>query len=413
MKKILLITLAVVLILVGGIWLYLFIFGAPESSQELFADLGFGSSPAPTEFTNDFIREDFPIEEVETGIDSNNSLNLLTLRPVAGATIVGTSTDKQVVRYVERGTGQIYEIDLANNNETLLSDAAIAQATQATWSNNGNLVVIESGNSTNPQVQLLTWHENTASGTNTQGQFIATDIAPDAFGFAFSEDNKNLFYLRTDGDGSLGYSYPVATNKPTVTFTLPFISPAVEWGSRPLIYNRPGEQQTGYAYRLVGGELESAGKGGEALVAKAFYNDGAILSTVHDGLLKGTYYSDSDTFEVALAALPEKCASGSNESYQMFCAYPFEQSGDLPTNWYKGTVNLQDYLWSIDIDPTSPNRGVASLVSDFTSEAGVTIDVIDMSTDYTKTRLLFTDKHTNALWMYDTALRNTANTIPN
>ena len=406
MKKILLITLAIVLILVGGIWLYLLLFGAPESSQEFFADLGFGSATAPTEFTNDSVPNDFAPVALETGIDTKKALNLLTLRPVAGAVIVGTSTDKQTVRYVERGTGQIYEIDLAANKETLLSDTTFAQATKATWSNNGTSVVIESGSPTSEQVQLLTWEKDSnASSTNQEGQFTASEIAPDAYAFAFSNDNKNLYYLRSDRDGSLGYSYSLATNKPTLTFSLPFIAPAVEWTKIPLVYNRPGEKQAGYAYRLVSGELESAGAGGEALVAKAFYDKGGVLSKVVDGLLRGAYVG-SDNFDLAIPAIPEKCVSGTTDEQKMYCSYPIEQSGNLPTDWYKGTAKLQDYLWSIDLAESSPSRGTALLISDLTNESGQNIDATDMSTDYTHTRLLFRDKYTHSLWMYDTTLRN-------
>ncbi len=405
MKKILLITLAIVLTIVGGIWLYLFLFGAPTSSQEFFADLGFGSATAPTEFTNDFVRDDFEPVDIQTGVDTKKALNLLTLRPVAGAVIVGTSTDTQTVRYVERGTGVIYEIDIAANNEISLSDNAIAQATMATWSNDGNSVVIESGNSTNKQVQLLSWHKNTnASGTSEQGQFISFDLAPDSYNFSFSEDGKNLYYLRSDNDGSFGYSYALATNKPTLTFSLPFIAPAVEWTDTPLVYNRAGEKQTGYAYRLVGGELESAGGGGESLVAKAFYDKGSVLSSVTDSGLRGIYIGNNN-FDVAIPAIPEKCVTGAKNSPKIFCAYPITQTGNLPTDWYKGTTKLQDYLWSINLDESSPDRGTAVLVSDLTSESGQVIDVIGMSTDYTHSRLLFRDKYTHALWMYDTNLK--------
>ena len=402
MKKILLITLAVVLIIVGGIWFYLFIFGAPASSQEFFADLGFGSSIQPTQFDPNNFQNDVLVEDVTTGIDETKALNLLTIRPVAGAVVVGTSTDHQVVRYMERGTGQIREIDLASNNERLLSDIVVAQTTQATWSHDGTQVVVESGNTTNKQVQLLSWQKDTGvSDISEQGQFISTELAPDAYDFAFSDDTKNLYYLRTDAKGSFGYSYSLTTHKPTVIFSLPFIAPNVEWTDVPLIFNRPDEKQDGYAYRLVKGDLQSAGPGGESLVAKAFYNTGSVLSSVIEGSLRGIY-SGNKKFDVAIPAIPEKCVSGSNESKKIFCAYPIEQTGNLPTDWYKGVTKLQDYLWTIDVDENSPNRGTASVISDFTSESGQIIDAVAMDIDETFTRLIFRDKYSHALWMYDT-----------
>jgi len=409
MKKILLITLAVVLILVGGIWFYLFLFGAPESSQEFFADLGFGSATTPTEFTTDFTSENFEPATIQTGLDAKKALNLLTLRPVAGAVIVGTSTEHQTVRYVERGTGQIYEIDLRANQETLLSDTAIAQATKATWSDSGQLVVIESGQSTNKQVQLLAWQETAdADNANIQGQFISTELAPDAYDFDFSGDDKNLFYLRSDYDGSLGYSYSLANNKATLIFSIPFIAPAVEWSNEPLVYNRPGERQTGYAYRLEGGELVPAGTGREALIAKAVYDEGVLLSGVNNGSLRGSYVG-AENFDVAIPAIPEKCVMGNPDILAIFCTYPIEPTGNLPTDWYKGTVKLQDYLWRIDLDETSANRGTAALVSDLKSESGQIIDAIGIDIDYTFSRLIFRDKYTHSLWLYDTNLANTSN----
>ncbi len=397
MKKTLIIILAVVLLLVGGVWVYLMLFGAPESGDELFADLGFGGSPAENQFERP-PREDIPADDTETDIDGSQALNLLTLGPVAGAVIVGTSSTDQVVRYVNRTNGAIAEIDLTNNTETTLQAGNTGIVKSAVWSPDGTYVVINSGTTMSEQNELMVWDEGDASSTPS---FSVRSLPADAYEFGFNDDSSELYYLRTDAEGSLAYVYDLATLESRVWFSLPFIAPAVAWSDTPLVYNRPGEGFTGYAYRYIDNQLQSVGPGGDSLTATALSDEYEILTIkLSDGRLLSYLGNTIDINQIGFTVLPEKCASHSQDDMAItFCGSPSNTVQGLPTSWYKGSVYLIDDLWTYSYQSRSAQK-----LANLQALSGQAIDVIDMSVDQTGTRLLFRDKNTNALWMYDTAV---------
>lgn len=388
MRKTILITLSVVLVLVGGIWVYLMLYGAPESTDDIFANFGFPSTPAPTfEPTTEAPVVDTEEPEV-TAVDTAQPLNQLTTRPTVGAVILGTTT--QSVRYAERGTGHLFEIDLTNNSETRLPGDTFTQVTDATWSPNGQYVVLHSGN---PLQKTITLYDLGASSTI----FEAHPLPPDANEIAFSEDSETLYFTRADIEGSIAYKYDVATSERTIWFSVPFISVGIYWGEEPVIYNLPGENYFGYTYNVVDGNLERIGFGGLELVATAV--PGGVLISKWFGNNYATNYIDNGSgigdrfFEVP--ALPEKCAIGE----KMWCAFPAQANNSYPIEWYKGRLISDDSLWLFDTE-----LGVASIEASFTALSGRNIDVIDMTADTLGTKLLFRDKTSGTLWLFDTLL---------
>lgn len=398
MKKLLLIILAVVLILVGGIWVYLMLFGAPESSDDFFTDLGFGTSETPPTFdvTPEPVNDFNPTSVQKTAIDSNSALNLVTVRPTAGAIIIGTTTINQKVRYVEKGSGIIHEINLRTNSDEILDPTGTENTHTATWSNDGRFVVLETGLGDLINNHLLEWVE-TASSSG----FESTELPPDARQFGFSSDGNTLYYIRTDNAGSLAYRYDVNTKDASVWFSVPFIAANFEWsGDVPIVYNRPGEGFDGFAYFVKNGSLVSAGPGGEALVAKKVSDSSLMITSMQNGILQTSYHDQDIPFistPSLTPVLPEKCATTYTGTTTLYCAFPSTQSGYLPTDWYKGIVVLQDNLWRVDYE-----SGLTSQISNLSNESGQVIDVVNMVTDYTGTQLLFNDKSTGALWLYDT-----------
>lgn len=387
MKKIILIVLSAALLLVMGIWAYLMIFGAPESAEELFADLGFDSTP------RDLANDTTPLDTVDTGtqIDINSKpLQQLTMRPVAGAVIVGTSTT-QTVRYVEQGIGHIYEIDLSTGNETRISGETFTRISRAVWSPNGLNVVLISEDTQEPQVLL-------GKFASSSTEFITTQLPPDAAEFGFATTSQELFYIRSDNQGSIGYDFNLDTFEVTIVASLPFIDPAVQWGTPTLVYTKPSELHTGYAYWLKNGALERASVGGQSLTAFANNDIAFVNQRLSDGTYSGTIATTdrytSDYF--GIAALPEKCAIHPTDSTVIFCAYPIvNNKGAFPNNWYKGKVTSDDYLWKVNLHGPE-----AVLLSDFNEDAGHNLDAINMVANYEGTRVTFIDKTSRTLWLY-------------
>lgn len=398
MKKAIIIILAIILILVGGIWLYLLLFGAPESTDELFSDLGFGGvssneirevEPTPDLELEDTFEDTDNVPEV---LDSSK-LKRLTTRPVAGATIVGTSTADQVVRYVEQGIGHIYEVSLPTGNERKLSGTTFSGITDAVVSPDGDYVVMIADSSLNPVVKLYYLGEE--GNLNESGGEI---LPPDTDNFSFSDDGSKIYYTRSDEQGTLGYVYTISAQAGDVIFSVPFSHIKVFWENQTIIYNKPSELHPGYVYTLdANNELQSVTNGGVALTA--FASDGhVVVNKQEDNGYRGKIVTtNGQTINSALFMLPDKCAGG--VANQIWCGGQLGPvRGSLPNDWYKGLLSFKDELWTINLD-----TGEATLAESLTDTSGTTIDITDMQSDYTETRIIFTNKNTNYLWFYDSA----------
>ena len=120
MNRKVLIGIGVVLIfIVLGVWVYLMIYGVPKNSDDVFANLGFGSGPIDDSLPPPITEEPTPTI-LDTETPDPEALRQLTVRPVAGATIFADG-DTQYIRYAERGTGHVYEINIASGNESRIS----------------------------------------------------------------------------------------------------------------------------------------------------------------------------------------------------------------------------------------------------------------------------------------------------
>lgn len=389
MKKLIIATLVVVLVLISGIWGYLLFFGAPSSVGDVFADLGLGTS-------EDRVFEPSEDQTESTGGESeivppdSKKLKLLSLRTTAGSAIIGTGTAQRVVRMVEQGTGHIYDIDPLTNKESRVSGTTYAGITNAYVSPDGNIVVLVAEKAVGRTVQLVSLVSSSSE---------ATLLPNDATEFGFSDDSNRLFYVRGDSKGSVGYAYTIETKQDRVLFTVPFRSISVLWGDEIIIYNRPGEGYPGFAY-VVGNnsQLETLSVGGDGLTV--FRAGDTVLVNRYDSEGYQAFLvreNDSDV-PLGLIAMPEKCAAGATATIIWCAESAYKGSDDLPVAWYKGLVSFTDRLTTIDV-----TRGTqqAALLS---KEANRPIDVIDMKASSDGSALVFTDKNSNTLWYFDTTV---------
>jgi hypothetical protein len=95
-----------------------------------------------------------------------------------------------------------------------------------------------------------------------------------------------------------------------------------------------------------------------------------------------------------VGTLAEKCAWQADET-RILCAAPRALSGTLPDAWYQGAVSFSDRIWSIDLE----ERLAVQLVD---PEAfGEPVDVVGLSLPEDAQVLVFTDKKSGALYLYD------------
>jgi hypothetical protein len=385
MKKSIFITIGVlIIVLVVGIWAYLFTYGAPESSDEIFARFGAGRDVETTT-----LPENTSIDVSDTSVEgAPQALKQLTTRPVAGATFVGDS-----IHYVEQGTGHIYSVDLLSGSELLMSGTTLPGAREAFFSDDGLSVAITLEDAGVMKTLVGTLEEG--------GQFTGVSLPDNARNIAFSNATGTIQYTISDEVQTVGYSYNTQREVGTQVFAIPLRDIRVLWGNPTYVYTVPSATQTGYIYRIVKNNLLFVTEGAPGL--SSFQTPSGLIVTRNSDT-KGVYSSAlTHDNKIQLQAMPlisEKCTSG--ETF-LYCAVPRSKlsSQTFPDDWFMGTVSFGDILWSIDSEASN-----AEFLVDFTEESGREMDVSHIGADKMGNRVFLINKNDNTLWLFDTTVSN-------
>ncbi len=385
MKKTIFIILGVVLlILVVGVWAYLFAFGTPKSGEDIFARFGAGND---AETTNLPEKTNIDVQDT-TPSGGPQMLKQLTTRPVAGASFASGS-----MRYVEQGTGHVYDINLSTGTETLLSGTTLPGARDAVFSPDGSYVAI---------TMLAEGKEMTLVGMLSFGTpFSGVSLQDNAENIAFVNASGTLEYTITDSQGTKGYSYSFAKNTNAEVFSLPLKDIEVLWGNPTYVYTTPTAAQTGYLYKVIKNDLHYVTEGDRGLMGFVTHN-GVVVTRVTDAGVKSFLITtDGRRVTQPLSYISEKCASG--ETF-LYCAIPKDtlNTQTFPDNWYMGVVSFEDSLWTVDTE----NQKAAVLV-DFMNESGRAMDVLKIGADREGKRVYLINKNDNTLWLFDTTLAKT------
>jgi hypothetical protein len=382
MKRTIFITLGILLtITILSVWVYLFKYGAPENSDEIFARFGVGDNAPESEEV---------IQTQETSPNTENStteapkrLRQLTTRPVAGAVFMQNN-----IRFVEQGTGHIYDIDITNGSETLVTSKTIPQTSHAVFSKTGTYVAISyySGFDTKTIVRSV-------SSTGIQNDRTILPIGASDISFTNATDTASFVVRGTEG--AVGYSYSYGNTGSQQLFALPLRDIHVLWGNPRYVYTTPTASQKGYLYTITNTGISYTTTPGIGLMAVSG-PDRTIVTKLKNNEWYSYILEDADEGKkLPLLIIPEKCASGSTTLY---CATPtnFSNPTTFPDTWYKGEMSFTDSLWRIDAAGYTFTK-----LSDFLPESGREIDVFKIGVHPDNTKVWLINKNDNSLWIFD------------
>ena len=378
----------VIIILVLGVWIYLILFGTPEKGGEIFTNLGFEISQQDTTIT-----PPAPNQPLDTLVDtqSEGALRQLTTRPIAGFAFASTSNGT-AVRYIERGTGHLYEINLTSGIETLLSGTTVPKVSEAVFSPNANTVALTSytNNQSNIFVGTL------GSNNNLTG----ISLQPGAENISFSMDNEVLYTISANGT-TLGYRHNMDTLTQTEVFSMNYSNLDVGWGNgleTTYLATKPSQELEGFIYTVINNIVTPATFSAYGL--SALFDTNYILTTfIRDGAYVSSVVSaDGIARDLPILALKEKCVFSENNANYLWCAAPIANiSTSFVEDWYKGITTSNDSLWQVNIASQS-----AQLYATPEILTGRTIDVQNIAISSTGTLLTFTNKSDQTLWLFDT-----------
>ncbi len=383
-------SIVLLIILLGGAWWYLLMNGRPASLSSINP---FGSSTS-NQFATSTATTQAQVPTAPAG-----SLRKISTTPVAGA-VVFSRDGAEFVRFVERGTGHIFEVAAATGATTRITGTTIPRTTRAIWSPAGSRVVLVTETASDEERLFAGSIEKTDQGNAPgEGTLSTIELDPTARNVTFASTSDSIYYTTPTAQGSTGYSQNLKTNARTVRFTSPLRDITTTWGSEadaslPIIaYTTPTAQQLGYAYVGTGFTRLVGGLRGLMVIPTPNHR---ILSYAQSNSL----ISRTDTLDgtaLAIPVFPEKCAADPTRSTTLWCGAPLGLApGGYPDLWYQGAVSFDDSIWKLDI--ASGNATLVSVPSQDVKEA---IDVTDMHTSSDGTLLIFINKKDGALWLQE------------
>ena len=235
-----------IILLILGMWVYLFLNGAPTNTQEVFTNLGIATSTATTRVED--------IQGLGAGdtklAPQSSALQQLTTKAVAG---FGFSEENpNIIAYAERGTGHIYKINTSSGVQEQISVVTIPQTTQAVFSPNIEAVAITVYTQQGIEVTVGTFTLGNTTLRTAKLPLGATNLA-------FKDDATLYFTLEKDGT-TVGYTYSLKTDTESVLFTAPFTDARMLWGATIAdisIQTKPSQYLEGYIYKITNGRLSA------------------------------------------------------------------------------------------------------------------------------------------------------------
>jgi len=389
MNRAVFITIGIVIILLTlGVWIYLMLFGTPKETGEVFTNLGFDLGQQQTT-----VAPPLSNQPLDTLVDTQSSekLRQLTTRPVAGFAFATTTKNEPTIRYVEKGTGHVYEINLKIGEEKTLSVTTVPKVVKATFSPNKNTIAFVSYENYITKVFVGSFdRDQTVSGI---------DLEPGAENITFTE-NEELLYTIAKNGSTKGYKHNLFKQVRSEQFSFNYENIDISWGKgidKTYITTKPAHTHKGYIYSIRNNILTPVIP---ALYGLTTFNNNTytIASYVQQSSYISAAVDSKGSFSILpILTLKEKCTFDSYSDSHLWCAAPTEASdGAFIENWYKGIKTSQDHLWLVSI-----TDGSAQLYGNLKKLSGRTLDVKDIQINTIGNALAFINKLDDTLWLFD------------
>lgn len=318
--------------------------------------------------------------------------------PVAGAVIFANKDKREMIRYVDRASGHIYEVNPENLIKTEIENTTAPKVYDALWKADGSGVIIRtlaSDEDTIKNTSLLLVPPK-ATTTGAEYSVAATDLRGSITSPVLS--GTSLAYVLKD-TGTIGIS-GFGGEKPTSVYTSAFTEWQLDWaGANLALTTNASRTADGFAYLLnvKSGSLTKILGPLTALTTKTSPDGSRIVYSYIAST--GTSFNVENiktktTSPVLPVTLPEKCTWSAKKASVLYCGTPLGGVGaGEPDDWYRGVTHFADQIWKFDVD-----TGVAALLVEPKKAFGQSLDVINPEVSPNEDYLLFMNKTDLSLW---------------
>lgn len=314
--------------------------------------------------------------------------------PVAGEVILlnGTST---TVRYVDRATGHIYDVNLSTGEKVKISNQTMPKIYEAYFRQDGGAVLIRSLKDDSDIVEnislTLTQPKETGEPYGISSTLFRGDISSVAVG-----SGDNLFFALRDSQSIISSTF--SSTKTKTLLTSPFTSWNLKSNGDNLIVNTKASAGiSGYSYSINNGGLTKILGPLNGLITTPNDSNKSVLFSYADGgkiKLFVKNLTSNSFYEISPTSLAEKCVWGKKNINLVFCGAPTEEIGpNEPDSWYLGITSFSDRIWRFDTKTET-----AQVLVEPKSLLEVDIDVYEPQISPNDAYLVFINRKDLSLW---------------
>ena len=331
-------------------------------------------------------------------------LRKISSEPVAGAIIFNTGTTS-IVRFIEKGTGNVYETNSSTTAIQRLTNTTIPKIIRAYWLPNGSGFLAQTLLSENQIVEtnFVKLNKNTSTSTEDLTPFNTTisKLPTDIKEISIKPDGSKILYYTVSGSQSNWYT----SNPDGTSNALIFSHPLTEWlpkwvsSNFVILQTKNSSKTTGYVYsfdvqnkilKKIGDDFvglsSNSNPDGSLILASSGQSTPQLF--IFDNKDRGLDYID-------LKTLAEKCVWAKSKNPFVYCAAPTQlPSGNFLDNWYKGLVSTEDFITKIDL-----SNNILYDTANVSEISGQKIDAVDLALSPDETHLIFRNKIDGYLWM--------------
>lgn len=319
-----------------------------------------------------------------------------------------STTTEIVFRYIERGTGHLYETKENSLTKNRLSNTTIPKVYNALFSNDGDRLILRYLDTDNETIRTFNSEiikEEDPGPDNPEysltGKFLPNNITE----FSASPDGNSVLYFLTNSPTEQTSVYIADLVDDVVS--LVYQTPISQWLSQWIdetkisITTKPHSQVYGYSFILDTEKRELTKVIETEKGLTTLYNpEGTkLIYSVSDirGLATYVQTIGETAYKLKIKTIPEKCAWDPSDIDIIYCATPdFLPRANYPEDWYQGEASFRDSLWRFNTRTLD-----LRLVHTFDANKSESFDIIRPQISPDGRYFMFVNKKDLTLWVLD------------
>lgn len=343
------------------------------------------------------------------------TLRLLSNTPVGGFG-VNNNSSTTIIRWVERGRGNVLEVDSYSPAIRTISNTLVPRIFESVWNKNLSAFVgsMLAEKASEPNFVYSELKKQVSNATSSDSESILSaqyelqgkSLPDDILAYAVSPSGDKVFLLIKESEKGVGYIAKFDGTGMVRLFDSPITSVNVEWPETNTIAitTKGSSSQSGFLYFVNSstGAMRKVLGPIYGLSTKVSRDAKQVLASsvnrAGNGIDTAIYtISSNTTLDATIKTLADKCVWGNFYKEIVYCAVPtLPPSGTLPDGWYRGSISFNDKMWQVNA-----KTGEVKLLMSLTEESDRIIDGFNLAIDASDEFLVFMNKNDLSLWSLD------------